>query len=462
LKKGFTLFLALAAVVLSGCGGGKAGSIVTSTYYNPNAAVTEHVEATEKDEIAAAATADALSSDQFMILATDATSECIIVEQLVSGKQYMYNYTLTTDFLDKYGNRCSISQFDPGRVITIGDRDSKGRVGTVKLSTEVWEYPDVTNYEADEDRGVLVIGDESYSCGSDVYINSDGRTMKLADLMALDTIRVIGFGKNIISISVTSGHGELTLTNTDIFEGSYIQIGSRIFERITPNMTIEIPEGTYTVAVANKGYGGSTEITIERGEKEKLNLDTIKGDGPKTGQILFAVDVTDALLSVDGELIDYSEPVELTYGVHSLVVNATGYETYDKKLVVNSDEATIVIGMGTSSGTSSTDSTSSGTTSSTGTTSDGTTGNSSTTTDTSGSASTATAGSLAGSLAGSNTSTGNTSGSTSSSSLLSDSLDSATVSALVDDLLDDDDDDDTSDYLSTLTELLKSISSSSD
>jgi hypothetical protein len=440
LKRGFTLkdkfigFMTLALALLVGCGSDKAGTFVTSTYYNPKAEATESLEATEKQADTSDET-EGLSSDQFMIISNDMQSECLILEQIASGKQYMYNYSLTTDFLDKYGNRCSISQFDPGRVITIGDRDDKGRVGTVRISGQVWEYPDVSNYVVDTDRMVFKIGDESYSIWSDVFVNSDGQTVRLSDLTDLDTLRVIGYDKNILSISVTSGHGELQLINTEIFDGSFIQIGNKIFEKISPYLTIEIPEGTYTVSVANKGYGGSTDVTIERGKKQTLDLDSIKGDGPKTGQILFAVDVANAIILVDGDDIDYSEPVELTYGVHSLVVSAAGYETYSKKLVVNSGEATIVISM-SDSDTSSDTSSSSGTTDSS--------------TDTS----SATAGSLAGSLAGSSSSSGTGTGSSSSAS----SLDDATINALVDELLDSD----SSDYLSTYSELIKSLTGSSD
>ena len=71
---------------------------------------------------------------------------------------------------------------------------------------------------------------------------------------------------------------------------------AKVFAQITGEMTIEIPEGTYTAAVANNGYGGSTEITITRGQETVLDLETLKGEGPKYGSILFAVNVEGAWL----------------------------------------------------------------------------------------------------------------------------------------------------------------------
>ncbi len=38
---------------------------------------------------------------------------------------------------------------------------------------------------------------------------------------------------------------------------------AKFFAEVTKDMTMELPAGTYTVTVANNGYGGSTELTIE-------------------------------------------------------------------------------------------------------------------------------------------------------------------------------------------------------
>ncbi len=52
--------------------------------------------------------------------------------------------------------------------------------------------------------------------------------------------------------------------------------------------------------------------------------------------ITFYIDVEGATLSIDGDTVDYSAPVVLTYGVHELHAEADGYDDFDKKLFVNS------------------------------------------------------------------------------------------------------------------------------
>lgn len=321
----------------------------------------------------------------------------------------------------------------------------------------------------DEKRGLIQIADTNYSYDENLYINADGTIGKLSDLTPMDTLRMIGIGKKILSVSVTTGHGTLQLTNTELFEGSFIQVGEKIFSEITRDMRLEVPEGTYTVAVANKGYGGSAEIEIKRGQKTTLDLDALKGDGPEYGDILFAIDVEGAVLQIDGEAVDYSQAVPITYGMHSLVVSADSYDTYRKKLFVNSSEATIVISLTGETYTGTEKSTGEeqepdGEASSEENEKDGETESENTGTGLAGSQ----AGSLAGSLAGSHSSggtssqsgtesAGGTGGGDSKSSL--GNLDEAELNALVQDILGKDKDtgssSSSSDYLSTLTELLK-------
>ena len=83
-----------------------------------------------------------------------------------------------------------------------------------------------------------------------------------------------------------------------------------------------------------------------------LDLDELKGEGPKTGSIIFYIDVEGATLSIDGDTVDYSAPVVLTYGVHTLHAEAEGYDDFDKKLFVNSAAANIDISL-TGDGTTS-------------------------------------------------------------------------------------------------------------
>lgn len=329
----------LSMIMMAGCGQ-QTRPVSTAQYYNP---AKETVADTEEAEGAGAKTS--IGTDLYLIIGNDMTNEQLNLKQLVSGKQYLYVYSLSTDFQDKYGNSATTVDFEPGRVIHIGKKDGEGRLLQAQIADEVWEYSDITKYSVDTERGIFKIADSKYSYDADLFVESNGEKIRLSDLNEKDKIRVVGIGTKILSVSVTTGQGILELRNTSVFEGSFIQVGSKIFAQITHNMKLEIPEGTYTVTVANEGYGGSTEVEIARGEVCMLDLDELKGEGPKTGSITFYIDVEGATLSIDGDTVDYSAPVVLTYGVHELHAEADGYDDFDKKLFVNSAAANIDISL---------------------------------------------------------------------------------------------------------------------
>ena len=169
-------------------------------------------------------------------------------------------------------------------------------------------------------------------------------------------------------------------------------------------MTMELPAGTYTVTVANNGYGGSTELTIESGRTETLDLNTLKGAGTEVWKYFICRGCGGCAHSDrwKGCLIR-KRRFQSSMEVHSLTVTAPGYDTFNKKLFVNSEEATIVVGMsGDGTGTDST-------------TEETETENNAETANEADSSAEGAAGSLAGSLAGSHTA-GESGGTTSGSS----------------------------------------------
>lgn len=291
------------------------------------------------------------SSDILIVSDINSANETIRVYNYSTGVQYQYYYGLTTGFFDKYGNHMSVSDIHQGDVVDISGADSDGKAKRIQKSDKVWTNDAVTNFSVDKDNSVLEIGNSSYRLGERTMIFSGSDVVDADSLTAQDKLAVVGIDKDIVSISVTTGHGTLQLSNTSLFEGSFLQLGDRIFAEITKDMSLDVPEGSYTLAVANNGWGGSTDIEIKRGETTKVNLDDLKGEGPKKSSILFEVDVQGAKIYVDGSEIDYTSPVEITYGKHTLKVTADGYDTWTRTLYVNSKEATIQITINDDTGT---------------------------------------------------------------------------------------------------------------
>ncbi len=344
-KKAVILLFSFVILVLTGCGTGGKGTVSGTNYYYPKTE-TEKTEESKEETIKAE-----FDTEHYMIMTNNMAKEYMVVKQLMSGKQSVVSYTLTTNFLDKYGNNASVSAFECGQIIVLGEKNSDGKLKSAQLSDNIWEYEDVIRYKIDEERGVFQIADTRYYFEEGLDIFSDGKKIEISEIKTNDEIRVVGMNKQILSVTVTTGQGAIALKNTELFEDSFIQIGGKIFAEITGEMELEVPEGNYIVSVANKGYGGSKEYEVKRGETTVIDLDELKGEGPKIGEITFKIvtvdENTDAdiTFSIDGEKVDYEEPIELSYGVHSIRAESYGYETYSKKLFVNSETAEISIAL---------------------------------------------------------------------------------------------------------------------
>lgn len=348
MKKFKRLFCTVCMLVLSLAACGKQDTDDgVKKFYNSMNDTTEAVGESTQSGLKAAAEENGKSvkksSDILIVSDINSANETIRVYNYSTGVQYQYYYGLTTGFFDKYGNHMSVSDIHQGDVVDISGADSDGKAKRIQKSDKVWTNDAVTNFSVDKDKSVLEIGNSSYRLGERTMIFSGSDVVDTDSLTSQDKLAVVGIDKDIVSISVTTGHGTLQLSNTSLFEGSFLQLGDRIFAEITKDMSLDVPEGSYTLAVANNGWGGSKDIEIKRGETTKVNLNDLKGEGPKKSSILFEVDVQGAKIYVDGSEIDYTSPVEITYGKHKLKVTADGYDTWTRTLYVNSKEATVQI-----------------------------------------------------------------------------------------------------------------------
>lgn len=327
-------------LLLCGCGRDEGGQISMDHY--PSAAGNEsEAEEADLEEIEAAVQSD---SEIYVVTSVNTEDRLIGLGTVDSPRTVQYGYTESTQLLDNYGQFMSTARLTPGRAVTIGELDSEAKLTTVQLAAEAWYQENITRFSIDPSIGMLVIGDTKYSYDRYLRVFSDDQEISLTQIKEGDTISVQGIDKKIISVQVTKGHGTIALTNTELFEGGWISLGTKIYAKITPNMTLEVPEGEYQLAVANDGYGDSKQIEVERAQVTTVDLEEYKGEGPKFCSVTFEVYVEGALLYVDGDPVDYSAPVELRYGVHRLTVIADGFETWERQLAIHSEETTIQIG----------------------------------------------------------------------------------------------------------------------
>lgn len=332
------LLVCVAVSILYGCASKEQGPVPAKRY--PTGNVTDTEDAMEEDK-----TEDA--TGLYMVLKTDTSLGVMTFLNIDTGRNEQYSYTDGTYFLDKYGAHTSAADFCPGKIVAITLRSKSLTLDEVQISDKAWEYDDVVRFSVDEEEEIFTIGDKKYFYDSSTVVFSGDTQTEFNSLTANDVLRIQGIDRKILSVSVTTGHGFVRLENEDDLLDGWLSLNHKMYYLITKNMQLEVPEGEYELTVAGNGYGGTTSITVKRGEETLVNVDEIKGEGPKFCTITFEIGVENAALYIDGEAVDYSQPLKLQYGIHELKIEAEGYDTWAKRLFVNSSEATIEVAMTT-------------------------------------------------------------------------------------------------------------------
>ena len=336
----FTVFVAL-----SGCGKKDDGPVSMKGYASGVEAATE--EETQAEE-----------SSLYTVSGVDTTLSTMTFLNIDTGRYEQYSYTDGTIFKDRHGSLISAASMVPGKVVTLTLRDKDLILEKVEQSTDAWEMDDIGKFSYNEEDKIFTIGDTKYSYDEELQVFSGDAAIELSAVTGQDTLRIQGIDRKVLSVSVTTGHGVIQLVNTQALEGGWLSLNHKNYYKITENMQLEVPEGTYELTVAGNGYGGSTEVAVTRNEQTSVDVDSIKGEDPKYCTLTFAVDVAGALMYIDGSQVDYTQPLQLQYGIHSIQITADGYDTWSKRLYVNSPEAQIEIALsGDDTGSTETEST---------------------------------------------------------------------------------------------------------
>lgn len=345
-KKRMFWCVVLAAVLwLSGCGKNEPALTDGREVYvkSEEAEKTEASKETEEtDETGKTDDTGKTEQEQrYLLTGLDTEQKKITLRAYQGQEEKEYDYTGGTLIKDKYGNNITMEQLGLGEMVTTVIE--KDKVKSIQVSDEGFTYGDIHNFTLNTEAKTITVGKENYYYDDDLLVFFGNSKISLAELSEWDTICLKGIEKKVYAVQVTEGHGTVVLQNTDLFVGGNITIGNVLSLNIEKDMRIEMPEGTYLLSVANDGYGGSMEITVEANRETTVNLDELKGEGPKYSTVAFTIEPENAVLYLNNEMVDLSQPLQLKYGRYSLSAKAEGYADWDKTLVVNSQSANIRI-----------------------------------------------------------------------------------------------------------------------
>ena len=305
------------------------------------------------------------SADTAILVGKNEKENTLTFFNLAVEKKYTLSMDGTTRLYDKYGESLSLGQVEPGDVVDVKFLKSKKHLTTLQKSGSAWVQTNVERYEINTARKEISIGSGVYKLTSGTQYFSNGKNIELMDISSTDVLSFQGIDSQILTVKVEKGHGYLSLANDTKFVGGWIEIGQKQIVRITEDMLLVVPEGSYQVNVSHNGGGGTRDVVISRDEETVLDVGDFEIPDSQTGKVAFSLEPSGTELYIDGTKRDVTFPVTLEYGLHQIIARAEGYQSVTQYIRVDKASMTFNVKL---------DEVQTGTAASTGSTSESTSG----------------------------------------------------------------------------------------
>lgn len=279
------------------------------------------------------------SADTAVLVDINNIDNTVTLLNLDLGRRYTLSMDGTTRFADKYGKAISLSQLREGDIVDVTFLKSQKHLTSMQLGQTAWQYDDVERYEMNTVRNEVSIGGEVFQLSKDTQYFSQGHSIEKMDLNPADILTFHGIDSTVLSVTVEKGHGYLRLVNDENFIGGWLEIGQTQIVRITEDMLVTVPEGSYQVDISYNGGGGTKNVVINRNEETTLDIGDLEVAEAQYGMVLFSMSPSGAELYIDGSQADPSQPISLEYGIHQIIAKADGYKSLTQYLRVGQESA---------------------------------------------------------------------------------------------------------------------------
>lgn len=256
-----------------------------------------------------------------------------------------FRYNGATDVRSQYGNVISMKKISLGEIVEFTYNSRTNKLLTLKMYDKAWTYENVRKMRLDQQQRVIQLGNSNYGFTDNLlYVGQDGLITAL-DLSPKDQLMVKGIGDTVYSIIVTRGHGMIRFTNIDDFVGGTVYIGASTYLKVTKVMRVTMREGTYKLTMQKDSLIGTKEVTVERGQEVTVDMSEFKLEKADIGFVDFEINPYGADLYIDNVVTDYSQPVALSYGNHTIRVELNGYKSFAGILTVGQEEQEIEVNL---------------------------------------------------------------------------------------------------------------------
>ncbi len=271
----------------------------------------------------------------------DKESSVITFYNPVFDTEETFLYDLGTEILSKYDSEGTIDAVTQGDVydLYIGN---KGSIAKMKQTPDI-VVEENAEIKVDSDAHIITVDDVNYSYSDFMVSLSDGKQINPMEITELDEVTFRGVEGKAYSLIVTKGHGYIQPEGYADFVGGTLTVEGEAILPVSEGMLIAVPEGKQKISMKNGFLKSEAETVVKRDELTTLDMSQFMTQKPNTSSVTFHIFPEGAELYINGSYVDYSKPVNMYYGKHSVQVVLEGYNSYSGVITVKDPEASIRI-----------------------------------------------------------------------------------------------------------------------
>ncbi len=267
-----------------------------------------------------------------MVKSVDTAESTITLYDLEDGGEVTLSYDVAADIRSKYGSLTYAASLSYGQIVR-AEYNGEGNLVKMQLSGEHWELHGVEEFTVTD--STLTVNNTTYKLTEETVAYCEGERIALGEVRDIDRVELCGLESEILTLRVVKGHGSIKLVNCTEFQGAKVTIKDES-HTLEGEPTYLVREGNYTVSVVGEKNAAAAEVTVARNEQVVIDLYEYGGAPVETAAVRFKVTPFSAVLTIDGERVDYYEQdLTLEYGEHEVVAELGGYVTYKGILTIS-------------------------------------------------------------------------------------------------------------------------------
>lgn len=263
---------------------------------------------------------------------------------------YILNVVGATDLRDRFGQGLVFAEFSLGDIVNVSFTPSNSTLTSLQISTDTWERRLVSGLQINQNSNLMTIDGSTFSYNEQLQILNNGTPYSIANLSPLNVLTMRGVNNTVWVIEVESGFGSISIIN-----GSHIIDGTIEISRTTTTpipigtgsdssvQEMDMPEGLHRIIIRGSNMSPYTrEVIVNNAETTIVDLSTV----PLTsGNLSITTNIPTATVSIDGEEVDFSEPINLNFGQFTITATAPGYQSFESVVTINSASHQLTINL---------------------------------------------------------------------------------------------------------------------